>query len=145
MENNNELFNESTNKLKNNTMSQKGINILILVLLGIALIIGILSLIQSNKRPAPNASGVIPAKAGFGAAIASTLQQALKSDWWKNLFNKDSDYAKTNCNPNRAGYNKNGILDPSCGGGANACDPFACDPNRAGYNMCGDRGFPCSE
>lgn len=87
---------------------------------------------------------------GFGALIAGFFNKVLENkggggSWWDNLFgNKPSIYSQTMCDPTRPGYNKNGVLDVSCGGtGAGVCNPFACDPNKPEYNMCGDKGFPC--
>lgn len=91
----------------------------------------------------PNPDGS-PSKKGLGEALAAILAQASKSDWVKNLFPSKSDYSKNNCDPNKSGYNNNGVLDPSCGGGSGSCNPFACDPDKLGYNMCGDEGFPCT-
>lgn len=126
-------------------MTQKTINIIIIILIVIAIGLGIIALIKSNQRQAPvYPGGPVPPPPGLGGALAGVLAGVLKGDWWKNLLSGKSDYAIENCDPNKKGYNKNGILDPSCGATTGACNPFACDPNRPGYNMCGDAGFPCT-
>lgn len=121
------------------TTSQKTVNIIIIILVVIGIGLAIAALVISNKKQPPIYPGGPPApKPAFGAALANILAQALQGDWWKDLFGK-SDYAKKNCDPNKKGYNKNGILDPSCGATTGACNPFECDPNKPGYDMCGDR------
>lgn len=127
-------------------MSQKTINIIIIILVAIGITIGVFALINSNKQPAlPPDGSTPPAQGGLGGAFGNILNQIFKGDWLKNLFGGKSDYTKNNCDPARDGYNLNGILDPSCGGGSGSCNPFECDPLRPGYTMCGDKGFPCSE
>lgn len=102
---------------------------------------------NQGKEGAPPPTGLAGV---LGNLVNSFLQPkegsgntSYECTWWKKMWNTCSDYSLNNCDPDRKGYNKNGVLDPSCGGGTGACNPFQCDPNREGYNMCGDKGFPC--
>lgn len=123
-------------------MPQKTINILLFILLAFV-VIGILYLIfkPADTTAPPQAPPATP-PSGFGKGFADILSQI--PNIWKSLFgNKPSNYSQTMCDPEKIGYNKNGVLDPSCGGGAGSCNPFLCDENRPGYTQCGDKGFPC--
>lgn len=115
-------------------MSQKTINIIIIVLISIAIIIGIFAFIQSNKQPAPRPDGTLPPKQGFGAALGTVLSQAIEGDWWKNLVGQKK------CDPNNLGFQIDGVYNPSkCG----TPSGLECDPNRAGWNKAGFLDVNC--
>lgn len=125
-------------------VQQKTINIVLLALLGLALLIGTIALVKGSKTPPITPANPNPQPKGFGKALGELISGATIGGWLKGLFGGNSNYSKANCDPDREGYNKNGVLDPSCGAGAGACNPFECDPNNLGKNMCGDAGFPCA-
>lgn len=129
-------------------IENKGVKIFLIIFAVVAIII--ISAVAVNamtpkvyqQPPQPQPSGI----EGLLANIFGQLFQSKNGggSWWSNLFGGKSDYEKNNCDKDKKGYNKNGILDPSCGGvGSGVCDPFECDPKKPEYNMCGDKGFPC--
>lgn len=124
-------------------MGQTAFNWIFAILIIGAIILAALAYFKPAVIFPPEPDGS-PSKKGLGEALAAIIAQASKSDWVKNIFSSKSDYEKNNCDPNKTGYNNNGKLDPSCGGGSGSCNPFECDPNNLGNNMCGDSGFPCT-
>ena len=129
-------------------IENKGLKIFLIIFAVVAIII--ISAVAVNAMTPKVYQPPTPQPAGLEGLLAKIFGQLFQSkngggSWWENLFGGKSDYEKNNCDKDKKGYNKNGVLDPSCGGvGSGVCDPFECDKNRPEYNMCGDKGFPCS-
>lgn len=128
-------------------IENKGLKIFLIIFAVVAIII--ISAVAVNAMTPKVYQPPTPQPAGLEGLLAKIFGQLFQSkngggSWWENLFGGKSDYEKNNCDKDKKGYNKNGVLDPSCGGvGSGVCDPFECDPKKPEYNMCGDKGFPC--
>ena len=139
-------------------MSQKAFNIIFLILISGAIIIGIVALIKAlNPKFLPNPDGT-PSD-GLGGALANILSQA--PTWLGNLFGSQCDpkklgytkdgkynptkcgYGTLNCDPNRKGYEIDGTPNILCGKDYTGCDVLKCDASRYGYNECGFPDINC--
>lgn len=108
----------------------KTVKWVLIVILIIILIAAVIFLVRASKpEPTNYVPGPPPASGSDPInAIITTVGGWLSTLWQTN--------AGKQCDPNRPGFQKDGVYNPDkCGSGAG----FECDPNKPGYNM---QGFP---
>lgn len=117
-------------------MSQKAINITLIIALVLVLILVTVSLVKANK--AINTTPVInptnPNQSTLGGALAGILGGIITGDWLQNLLGGGKK-----CDPANPGFTKSGIRDPKCG----TPPGLECDPLKKGYNKAGLPDIDC--
>lgn len=134
-------------------ISQRTINISLIIALLLGITIAVMAYIRSGKTPPPTPEDPNPKPYGLGGAFASILAQA--GGLISNLFTGACDpkregytkggqykpekcgYVAIDCDPNRVGFEKDGTPNALCGKDYTGCDYNKCDPNRYGWNECG--------
>lgn len=126
-------------------IQQKTINTILFILLGLAIIIGLIALWPKKEDATqPPINPPPPTTSGLGGALGGILSGVFAGDWWKKIFGgKKDEYPVVDCDPARPGYEKDGTVNPNCGKDYTGCVQGKCDPKRPGFDECGFLDVNC--